>query len=118
MENIPLDMFFAAMATRLDGPRADGKELTFNFVFSDVGKTEVVHVENGVLHHREAPADPGADATVTLTRAFWLKLVTSQASIKDMIVSDQFKVAGSRVKLVSFFRLLDAPDGNFPIVTP
>ena len=61
------------MATRLNGPKADGKQLTINFVFKDVGETIVVRVENAVLHHKEAAADPGADATVTLTRAFWLK---------------------------------------------
>jgi len=118
MKNIPLDMYFAAMATRLDGPRADGKEMTFNFVFKDVGKTIVVRLENAVLHHKEAPADPHADATVTLTRDFWLKLVTKQASIKDLVFSDDLDVDGSRMRLVSFFRLLDDPDGNFAIVTP
>ena len=118
MKNIPLDMFFSAMATRLNGPKADGKEMTFNFVFKDAGKTFVIHLENAVLHHKEAAADPHADATVTLTRDFWLKLVTKQASIKDLIFSDDLNVDGSRMKLVSFFSLLDDPDGNFAIVTP
>jgi len=92
--------------------------MTFNFVFKDVGKTIVVRLENAVLHHKEAPADPHADATVTLTRDFWLKLVTKQASIKDLVFSDDLDVDGSRMRLVSFFRLLDDPDGNFAIVTP
>ena len=118
MKNIPLDMYFAAMATRLDGPRADGKEMTFNFVFKDVGKTIVVRLQNAVLHHKEAPAAPHADATVTLTRDFWLKLVTKQASIKDLVFSNDLDVDGSRLTLLSFFRLLDDPDGNFAIVTP
>ncbi len=118
MQNIPLDMYFTAMATRLDGPRADGKNMTFNFVFKDVGKTFVVQVENAVLHHKEAPADPHADATVTMTRDFWLKLVTRQASLKDLIFSGDLHVEGSRLTLVSFFRLLDNPDPGFAIVTP
>jgi len=118
MKNIPLDMFFSAMATRLDGPRADGKQMTFNFVFKDVGKTIVARLENAVLHHKEEAADPHADATVTLTRDFWLKLVTRQASLKDLVFSDDISVDGSRLKLISFFRLLDDPDGNFAIVTP
>jgi len=118
MKNIPLHMFFSAMATRLNGPKADGKEMTFNFVFKDAGKTFVIHLENAVLHHKEAVADPHADATVTLTRDFWLKLVTKQASIKDLIFSEDLNVDGSRMRLFSFFSLLDDPDGDFAIVTP
>jgi linear primary-alkylsulfatase len=118
LRSIPLDMFFTAMATRLNGPEADGKNMRFNFVFKDTGQTFVIHIENAVLHHREAPADPNADATVTLTRDFWLKLVTKKASLHDLIFSKDLSVEGSRLKLISFFRLLDRPDGAFPIVTP
>jgi alkyl sulfatase BDS1-like metallo-beta-lactamase superfamily hydrolase len=35
-----------------------------------------------------------------------------------MIFSDQLGVDGSRLDLLSFFSLLDRPEGNFPIVTP
>ena len=118
MANIPLDMFFSAMATRLDGPRADGKEMTLNFTFRDVGQTIVAQVKNAVLHHRPAPPDPDADATITLTRELWLRLVSRQASLKDLLFSDDFQVHGSRLTVLAFFRLLDQPDGNFPIVTP
>ena len=118
LNNIPLDEFFTAMATRLDGPKADGKQLTINFVFKDVGKTVVVHLENAVLHHKEAAADPGADATVIVTHGFWLKLVTKQLSLTDVAFSDELQVEGSRATLLSFFRLLDDPDPNFAIATP
>ena len=71
-----------------------------------------------VSYGEEQPADPEADATVTLTRAFWIKLVTKQASIRDLIFSDDLDVEGDRLKLVSFFSLLDDPNEAFPIVTP
>jgi alkyl sulfatase BDS1-like metallo-beta-lactamase superfamily hydrolase len=118
LNNIPLDQFFTAMATRLNGTRANGKEITVNFVFKDVGATIVVRLENAVLHHKETKEDPHADATLTLTRPFWVKLVTKQASIKDLVFSDDLHVAGSRMKLFTLFSLFDDPDGNFPIVTP
>jgi alkyl sulfatase BDS1-like metallo-beta-lactamase superfamily hydrolase len=118
LNNIPLDQFFVAMATRLNGPKADGKDVTVNFVFRDVGKTFVVRVENAVLHHKETAADPNADATVTLTRPFWIKLVTKQTSAKDLFLSDELHVEGNRLKLLSFFSLLDDPDRDFAIVTP
>ena len=55
---------------------------------------------------------------MTLTRDVWLKLVTKKLGIKDLVFSGDFSIEGSRLKLVSFFSLLDTPDGNFPIVTP
>ncbi|MGH3055283.1 MAG: alkyl sulfatase C-terminal domain-containing protein, partial [Gaiellaceae bacterium] len=118
LNNIPLDQFFTAMATRLNGPKADGDDMTINFVFTDVGQTFVVRLENAVLHHKEAAAEPHADATVRLTRGFWLKLITKQVSVKDLALSDEVHVEGSSLKLVSFFRLLDEPNENFAIVTP
>ncbi len=118
LNSIPLDRFFTAMATRLNGPKANGKEITVNFVFKDVGATIVVHLENAVLHHKETAADPHADATVTLTRPFWIRLVTKQASIGDLAFSDDLHVEGNRLKLLSLFSMFDDPDWNFPIVTP
>ncbi len=106
------------MAVRLNGPDADGKHMKFNFVFTDVGETHVVELENAVLHHRRGEPVADADATVQLTRDLLVKLGTGQAGLKDLVMSDELHVEGSRLKLLSFLSLLDKPDGRFPIVTP
>jgi len=118
LHNIPLDQFFTAMATRLNGAKADGKDLTLNFVFKDSDTTIVVRLENSVLHHKQTAAPSDADATVTLTRSLWIKLVTKQISMKNLVFSDELQIQGSRLKLLSFFSLLDDPAGDFAIVTP
>ena len=107
------------MATRLNGPKAAGQEpLTLNFVFTDVGETHVLNLENAVLHHAKGEADPNAAATVKLTRPLFLRLGTGQVGLRDLIFSDELDVDGSRTALLSFFRLLDPVDANFAIVTP
>jgi alkyl sulfatase BDS1-like metallo-beta-lactamase superfamily hydrolase len=119
LARIPLDLFFASMATRLDGARAAAQEpVTLNFVFTDVGETHVLRLENAVLHHWQKQADPDAAATVALTRNLFLKLGTGEAGLRDFIFSDELDVEGSRTALLSFFRLLDRPNPNFAIVTP
>lgn len=118
LRHLPPDGFFAAMASRLDGPKADGKSLTLNFEFTDLGQTWVLSLENAVLHARQRDADPKAAATVKLTRDFLVKLATQQAGLREMLFSDDLAVEGSRLELLSFFSLLDSPDGRFPIVTP
>ena len=52
-----------------------------------------------------------------LTRDFSC-LATQQAGLRELLFSDDLVVEGSRLDLLSFFSLLDRPDGTFPIVTP
>ena len=107
------------MATRLDGEKAAERDpLTLNFVFTDSGQSYVLNVENGVLHHWLRDPDPSAAVTVRLTRDFFLKLVTGQVGLKEVLLSGDLDVDGSRTELLNFFGLLAGADGNFPIVTP
>lgn len=114
----PLDAMFAALAVRLDGPRAEGRRQTFNFVFTDVGETHVLELENSVLHHRRDRPAADADATVRLTRELWLRLATGQAGLRELVLSDDLAVEGSRLELLRFLGLFGRPSGTFPIVTP
>jgi alkyl sulfatase BDS1-like metallo-beta-lactamase superfamily hydrolase len=119
LARIPLDLFFAAMATRVNGPKAAQQEpVTFNFVFTDVGETHVLRLENAVLHHWKRDAAPDAAATVKLTRGMLVKMGTGEVRLRDFAFSDELDVDGSRMALLSFFQLLDRPDASFAIVTP
>jgi alkyl sulfatase BDS1-like metallo-beta-lactamase superfamily hydrolase len=118
LRHLSPELFFAAMATRLNGPKAAGKQMTLNFFFTDVGESYVLTLENAVLHNRRAEPDPDADATVRLTRDLLIRLSTRQAGLRDLLFSDELAIEGSRMTLLSFFSMLDSPDGAFPIVTP
>jgi alkyl sulfatase BDS1-like metallo-beta-lactamase superfamily hydrolase len=118
LRHLPADAFFEAMASRLNGPEADGKSLRLNFTFTDLGENWVLSLDDSVLHARQRDPDPNAAATVKLTRDFLVKLATQQAGLREMLFSDDLAVEGSRLELLSFFSLLDSPDGRFPIVTP
>jgi alkyl sulfatase BDS1-like metallo-beta-lactamase superfamily hydrolase len=117
--NLPAERILDSMAVRLNGEAADGKHYTFNLVFTDVQETHVVTVENAVLHHhrRDAPL-PGADATVRLTRGLLVGLGSGEAGLKDLVMSDDLQVEGSRLKLLAFLSLIERPNPTFPIVTP
>lgn len=118
LSNIPLDKFFTSIAVRIDAEKAEGKNLTLNFHFRDVGETYVVNIENSVMHHWKKSAVPDADATVTLTRGFWLKILGRKASIRELVFSDELDIEGSDLKVLSFFMMLDRGVPGFPIVTP
>jgi len=53
-----------------------------------------------------------------VTHDLYLKMLTGTAGLKDTLFSDDLEIDGSRLDLVSFFRLIDKPTGTFDIVTP
>jgi alkyl sulfatase BDS1-like metallo-beta-lactamase superfamily hydrolase len=119
LARIPLELFFTAMATRVNGPKAAEQDpVSLNFVFGDVGETHVLRLENAVLNHWQREADPNAAATVKITRPLFLKLISGQVGLREFVFSDELDVDGSRMALLTFFGLLDPIDPNFPIVTP
>ncbi|MFM7272729.1 MAG: alkyl sulfatase C-terminal domain-containing protein, partial [Gammaproteobacteria bacterium] len=113
------ELFFTAMATRLDGARAATADpVTINFVFTDIGETHVLNLENAVLHHWKREADPAAAATIRLTRPLFLRLLGEDAGMTELLGSEEFAVEGSRTAILGLLSLLDGAEGDFPIVTP
>lgn len=118
LQHTPVERFLDAMAAALNGPDAEGKDLKINLVLTDTEESHVLWIENAVLHHRAGPPAGDADATLALTHAMLVRLVAGAAGAKDLLLSDEVKVTGSRVDLGRFFGLLDKAPGTFAIVTP
>jgi alkyl sulfatase BDS1-like metallo-beta-lactamase superfamily hydrolase len=117
LRHTPVSKYLDAMAVHLNGPKADGVNLTLNLVFTDIQESHVLNVSNSVLHHHAGSA-PGAAATLSLTYELYLKMMIGRAGLKDTLMSDDLKVTGSRLDLVRFFSLFDKPVATFNIVTP
>ena len=117
LQYTPIERFLEAMAASLNGPKAGDARLGINLVFSDLGESYVLRIANGVLHIEKAAPAPDANATLTLTKAFFLRMVTGGAGAKDLLLSDQTKIDGSKLDLARFFSLIEKAPGNFPIVT-
>jgi alkyl sulfatase BDS1-like metallo-beta-lactamase superfamily hydrolase len=113
----PIERFLEAMAASLNAPKAEGKKLKINLVFSDTQQSFVLSLDNSVLHHVKARPDQNANATLTLTKPFFIKMVLGQAGAKDLLLSDQTKIQGSTIDLALFFNMIDKAPGNFSIVT-
>lgn len=114
---IPLHKFFESMAARLNGPKAEGEDISVNIVFTDKGEGFHLWIENAVMHSEPFGEQP-ADVTLEITHELFLLMAIDQAGIMDTIMSDDLNVEGSRLSLVKFLRLFDKPDGTFAIVTP
>ena len=114
----PLESFLEAMAARLNAPKAEGKDMIVNLFFTDLDETYVLELKNSVLRYYKRDPHPDANVTMKITHELYLKMLTGQAGLKDTLFSDDLDIDGSRLDLVSFFRLIDKPTGTFDIVTP
>lgn len=117
LTHTPGERFLEAMAASLDAEAAGDLMLTINLVFADQDESFVLRLANGVLHHRQGAPDPEANATLTLSKSFFLRMVTGGAGAADLLTSDEVDIEGSTIDLARFLRLIDKPSGTFPIVT-
>jgi alkyl sulfatase BDS1-like metallo-beta-lactamase superfamily hydrolase len=117
LKHTPSERFLEAMAASIDAEAAGDLALTINLVLTDLDETWVLQLENGVLHHRLLAADPTADATLRVSKPFFLRLMTGGAGATDLLTSDEVAIEGSTIDLARFLRLLVKAPGTFPIVT-
>ena len=112
----PMERFLEAMAASLDGPAAEGKNYRINLVLSDQKESYALWVENAVLHFKRGQ-HPEANATLTLTKPLFVKIIAGSAGMQDTLLSDDLKLTGSKVDLVRFFGLIEKAAGTFGIVS-
>jgi alkyl sulfatase BDS1-like metallo-beta-lactamase superfamily hydrolase len=115
---MPTGIFFDALAVRLNGQKAEGEDTIINFVFTDIGETHVVELENAVLHHRQGEPDPNANATISMTRGTWNEIIARTATPQSKIMNGDIGVDGNPLALIQFFGMLDEPSQFFEIVRP
>jgi alkyl sulfatase BDS1-like metallo-beta-lactamase superfamily hydrolase len=112
----PMERFLEAMAASLDGPAAEGKNYRINVTLSDQKESYALWIDNAVLHFKRGQ-HPEANATLTLTKSLFVKIIAGSAGIQDTLLSDDLKVSGSKVDLVRFFSLIEKAPGTFGIVS-
>lgn len=118
LKHTPTERFLEAMAAALNSEKAEEEDIQINLVFSDTQESYVLRINNSVLHHRAGKPEENSAATLTLSKPFFLNMMTGEAGATDLLFSDQTKIDGSTIKLGQFFGMLEKATGNFNIVTP
>lgn len=117
LQHVPIERFIERSAASLDPARAEGVNLKVNLVFSDLGETYVLSVANSVMRYRRGAADPEANATLTLSKAVYLQLLSGRLTARQALMGGDAQLGGNPLALGRFFGLFQAASGNFPIVT-
>ncbi|MBT4519615.1 MAG: MBL fold metallo-hydrolase [Halieaceae bacterium] len=120
LRRTPIDQFLNLVATMLKGPEAIDEALAIQISFTDLDTSYLLTIQNAVLHHRQL-IDAGAvtsNSHIQLTHALFVDMLTGKLSAREIILSDQLSLDGSKLDLIRFFSLLDSPAASFNIVTP
>lgn len=118
MQAVPIPRVLELIATMINGPEAEGVALTLNFNITDLDQNFVLKLENAVLHHRLAAQDPSATVTINVSHQMLLDILLKNVEVGDLFNSDRLHIDGSRLDLIKFLGLLQAPIANFEIVRP
>ncbi len=115
---LPLDTFFDLLAVRLNGPKANGKRMVLNWVFTDTDQSIVLNLENSALTHRAKKPVAHADATVTLTRKTLNAIMLQQTTFPQAAASGEITFTGNAARLLELLSLFDTFSPAFAIVEP
>ncbi len=111
-------MFFDYMGVRLDSDKAQGHDMTLNWVFADLGKPFALTVRNGVLTYREDSRHARADATITMNKTTLDRISLRQVDLQSALRDGEVRVEGNAQKLPELMGMLATFDPSFSIVTP
>ncbi len=116
LNELSIDQFFSALAIRVDAPRAWDLHLTMDWTFTDTDENYHVVLKNGVLTHRQRPADAASHARVALQRATLPALI---AGGPDAAIESGFHIGdGQSAVFGTLFGVLQEGDPAFNIVLP
>lgn len=118
MLQVPMIEFMKALSVTLDAAKAEGERLKINILFTELEQNFVLSIRNSVMHYRELPTDPSADASIAISGNLFFQIMMKQVGITDLLTSEELEVEGSVLKLIKFFSLLGESNDNFNIVTP
>ncbi|MCX7360404.1 MAG: MBL fold metallo-hydrolase, partial [Alphaproteobacteria bacterium] len=119
LAGLSTDVFFDAMAVRLDPAKAAGRAFVLNWTFTDRDETLVQTLRHCTLTHRMGELSAAAAVSVTTTRAALDAIVLGKTAAQAALMSGTLGLAGESARFGELFGMLDQPGGMmFDILTP
>jgi alkyl sulfatase BDS1-like metallo-beta-lactamase superfamily hydrolase len=106
------------LGVRLNGPKAEGKTIVLNWVFTDTNETYVLTLENCALTYATGVQSPKAEASFTLPRSVLDAVIAKQATFPEAMAAGKITFTGNPMKLGELMALMDEFPRMFEIVEP
>jgi alkyl sulfatase BDS1-like metallo-beta-lactamase superfamily hydrolase len=115
---LSIENIFDYLGVRLNAPKAEGKHIVINWIFSDSGKKYKLNLENSALTYLSDSNAPNADVTLTLTRATLDAILLKKLAPKQALGTGLIKADGNPQAFGLLLSLMDNFSPDFNIVTP
>jgi alkyl sulfatase BDS1-like metallo-beta-lactamase superfamily hydrolase len=112
------EQLWDVLGVRLNGPRAEGKHIVLNWIFTDTDEKFVLNLENCALTYTEGVLAENADAGFTLARGTLDEVVARQTSFPEAVAAGKIKASGNPMRLAELMGLMDEFPRMFEIVEP
>ena len=112
------EQLWDVLGVRLNGPKAEGKQIVLNWSFTDTGETFALNLENSALTYTEGMQAANADASFTLARSTLDEVIAKQTSFPEAVAGGKIKVGGNPMRLAELMGLMDEFPRMFEIVEP
>ncbi|MDE2378545.1 alkyl sulfatase dimerization domain-containing protein [Bradyrhizobium sp.] len=112
------EQLWDVLGIRLNGPKAEGKHIVLNWIFSDTGERFVLNLENCALTYTEGVQAEAADASFTLARSTLDEVIARQTSFPEAVAAGKVKLSGNPMRLAELMGLMDEFPRMFEIVEP
>lgn len=111
-------MFFDLLGVRLNGLRAEGKQMLLNWSFTDTDEQFRLNLQNATLTWLPERSAPDADASITMTRATLNAILTQQNSFPAAIKSGDIRIEGNPQVFLELLSLMDNFTPDFALIEP
>jgi alkyl sulfatase BDS1-like metallo-beta-lactamase superfamily hydrolase len=106
------------LGVRLNGPKAEGKHIVLNWVFTDTNERFTLTLENCALTCAEGAQASNADASFTLPRSLLDEVIAKKATFPEAMAAGKITFTGNPIKLGELMALMDEFPRMFEIVEP
>jgi alkyl sulfatase BDS1-like metallo-beta-lactamase superfamily hydrolase len=113
-----IEQLWDVLGVRLNGPKAEGKHIVLNWIFTDTNETFVLTLENCALTYVAGAQAATADASFTLPRGVLDEVIAKLTSFPEAVGSGKIKISGNPMRLGELMALMDEFPRMFEIVEP
>ena len=112
------EQLWDVLGVRLNGPKAEGKHIVLNWVFTDTEENFVLTLENCALTYAAGARAAKADAGFTLPRTLLDEVIAKKATFPEAMAAGKITFTGNPMKLGELMALMDEFPRMFEIVEP
>ena len=115
---LPMEMFFDALAVRVNGSKAEALEVRLDWRMTDENRCYRLTLSHGALSHREGSHGADAQATVSMNRALLAELVAGADRFSEAIADGRVHIEGDATVVNGLLGTLEDFNPMFNILEP